>query len=93
MSCCGDAVRVGTSAHLGANADLAAVTREIMLIVHLLDRITQVRFRKNSVLLAAWKSARAGAECRDRRASGVRRPAVARRAGTARKGDVPAVLA
>ena len=50
--------RAGTSAHVGANADLEAVTREIMLIVHLLDRINQVRFRKNSELLAAWKSAR-----------------------------------
>jgi hypothetical protein len=47
-----------TSAHIGANADLEAVAREVMLIVHLLDRIFEVRYRKNGELLAAWKSAK-----------------------------------
>lgn len=47
-----------TSAHVGANADLEAVAREIMLIVHLLDRVFDVRYRANGELLAAWKSAK-----------------------------------
>jgi hypothetical protein len=45
-------------AHVGASADLEAVTGEIMLIVRLLDRINRLRYRKNAELLAAWKSAR-----------------------------------
>jgi hypothetical protein len=46
------------SAHVGASADLEAVTAEIMLIVKLLDRINRIRYRKNPELLAAWRSAR-----------------------------------
>ncbi len=48
----------GTSAHIGANADLDAVAREVMLIIHLLDRVFQVQYRRNVELLAAWKSAK-----------------------------------
>jgi hypothetical protein len=50
--------QAGTSAHVGANADLEAVVREIMLIIHLLDRLNTARFRRNAELLAAWRSAR-----------------------------------
>ncbi len=50
--------QAGTSAHVGANAALDAVVREIMLIIHLLDRLNTLRFRKNGELLAAWRSAR-----------------------------------
>jgi hypothetical protein len=48
----------GRSAHVGASAELEAVTSEIMLVVHLLDRLNRVRFRKDGELFAAWKSAR-----------------------------------
>jgi hypothetical protein len=44
--------------HVGASADLEAVTAEIMLVVKLLDRVNRVRFRRDAELLAAWKSAR-----------------------------------
>lgn len=53
-----DDKQLGTNAHVGANADLEAVAREIMMIVDLLDRVYAVRFRKNAELLAAWNSAR-----------------------------------
>jgi hypothetical protein len=46
------------SAHIGASADLEAVTAELMLVVQLLDRINRVRYRKDRELLAAWRSAR-----------------------------------
>lgn len=48
----------GTSAHVGAAADLALVTEEIMQIVNQLDALNQLRFKKDGELLAAWKSAR-----------------------------------
>ena len=47
-----------TSAQVGAHADLDAVMEELMLIVHLLDKIFRVRFRNEAESLAAWKSAR-----------------------------------
>jgi hypothetical protein len=48
----------GISTHVGANAELDVVAGEIMIIIHLLDRLNQVRFRKNTQLLAAWASAK-----------------------------------
>jgi hypothetical protein len=48
----------GRAAHVGARAELEAVTAEIMLIVRQLDALNRFRFRKNAESLAAWKSAR-----------------------------------
>jgi len=48
----------GTQTHVGANADLEAVTMEIMRIAKALDRLNRVRFRKDPERLATWKSAR-----------------------------------
>jgi hypothetical protein len=50
--------QAGGGAHVGANAALVAVTKEVMRIIQLIDRINAVRFRRNAELLAAWKSAR-----------------------------------
>jgi len=49
---------VGRAAHVGARAELEAVTAEIMLIVRQLDALNRYRFRKDAESLAAWKSAR-----------------------------------
>jgi hypothetical protein len=48
----------GRAAHVGARAELEAVTSEIMLIVRQLDALNRFRFRKDAESLAAWKSAR-----------------------------------
>jgi hypothetical protein len=48
----------GQAAHVGARADLSAVSDEIMLLVGQLDSLNRLRFRNNAELLAAWKSAR-----------------------------------
>jgi hypothetical protein len=48
----------GRAAHVGARAELAAVTSEIMLIIRQLDALNRFRFRNDAELLAAWKSAR-----------------------------------
>ena len=48
----------GRAAHVGARAELEAVTSEIMLIVRQLDALLRFRFRRNAESLAAWKSAR-----------------------------------
>ena len=48
----------GRAAHVGARAELEAVTAEIMLIVRQLDALNRFRFRKDAESLAAWKSAR-----------------------------------
>lgn len=48
----------GRAAHVGARADLEAVTAEIMLIVRQLDALNRFRFRNDTESLAAWKSAR-----------------------------------
>jgi hypothetical protein len=48
----------GRSAHVGAAAELAVVTEEIMQVVNQLDVLNQLRFQKDGELLAAWKSAR-----------------------------------
>jgi hypothetical protein len=49
---------LGRAAHVGARAELEAVTSEIMLIVRQLDALNRFRFRKDAESLAAWKSAR-----------------------------------
>jgi hypothetical protein len=48
----------GRAAHVGARAELAAVTGRIMLIVGQLDTLNRFHFRKDAESLAAWKSAR-----------------------------------
>lgn len=48
----------GRAAHVGARAELEAVTAEIMLIVRQLDALNRFRFRSDAESLAAWKSAR-----------------------------------
>jgi len=50
--------QAGGRAHVGANAALVTVTKEVMRIIQLIDRINAVRFRRNAELLAAWKSAK-----------------------------------
>ncbi|HEV2084406.1 MAG TPA: hypothetical protein VGR09_04940 [Gemmatimonadales bacterium] len=49
---------MGRAAHVGARAELEAVTSEIMLIVRQLDALNRFHFRKDAESLAAWKSAR-----------------------------------
>ena len=44
--------------HVGARADLEAVTEELMELVALLDGLNRYRFRNNAELSAAWASAR-----------------------------------
>ena len=48
----------GRAAHVGARAELEAVTSDIMLIVRQLDALNRFRFRTDAQSLAAWKSAR-----------------------------------
>jgi hypothetical protein len=48
----------GITTHVGASADLAAVTDEIMEAVQHVDALNRLRFRDNAELLAAWDSAR-----------------------------------
>ncbi len=48
----------GKRAHIGANAELGVVLRQIMLIVKLLDGLNQYRFENDAERLAAWNSAR-----------------------------------
>lgn len=48
----------GRAAHVGARAELEAVTAEIMLIVRQLDALNRFRFRRDAESLAGWKSAR-----------------------------------
>lgn len=48
----------GRAAHVGARAELDAVTAEIMLIVRQLDALNRFRFRNDAESLAGWKSAR-----------------------------------
>ncbi len=48
----------GRAAHVGARAELEAVTSEVMLVVRQLDALNRFRFRNNAESLAAWKSAR-----------------------------------
>lgn len=44
--------------HIGARAELEAVTEELMELVALLDGLNRYRFRNNAELSAAWVSAR-----------------------------------
>jgi hypothetical protein len=53
-----EAKKSGNLAHVGANAELEQVTREILRLVKVLDRLNRVRFRKDPQMLAAWNSAR-----------------------------------
>jgi hypothetical protein len=48
----------GRAAHVGARAELEAVTSDVMLIVRQLDALSRFRFRNDAESLAAWKSAR-----------------------------------
>jgi len=48
----------GRAAHVGARAELEAVTAEVMLIVRQLDALNRFRFRADAESLAGWKSAR-----------------------------------
>jgi hypothetical protein len=48
----------GRAAHVGARAELGAVTAECMLIVQQLDALNRFHFRNDAESLAGWKSAR-----------------------------------
>ena len=48
----------GRAAHVGARAELEAVTSEIMLDVRQLDALNRFFFRNDAESLAAWKSSR-----------------------------------
>jgi hypothetical protein len=48
----------GRAAHVGARAELDAVTSEIMLDVRQLDALNRFFFRNDAEALGAWKSAR-----------------------------------
>jgi hypothetical protein len=48
----------GRAAHVGARAELEAVTADVMLIIQQLEALIRFRFRSNAESLAAWKSAR-----------------------------------
>jgi hypothetical protein len=50
--------QAGRRAHVGAVAELAVVTSEIMEVVQLLDGLNRYRFRTNADLHAEWESAR-----------------------------------
>jgi hypothetical protein len=48
----------GRAAHVGANAELEAVTAEVMRLVQQLDALNRFRFRNDAEALGAWRSAR-----------------------------------
>jgi hypothetical protein len=48
----------GRREHVGARADLKAVSDEVMRLVTMLDGLNRYRFAGNAELLAAWESAR-----------------------------------
>jgi hypothetical protein len=48
----------GRSAHVGASAELIAITERIMQLIQQLDAINRYRFKNDRELLAAWKSVR-----------------------------------
>jgi hypothetical protein len=48
----------GRAAHVGARAELEAVTADVMLIIRQIDALSRFRFRTDAESLAAWKSAR-----------------------------------
>jgi hypothetical protein len=49
---------LGRSNHVGASADLRAVTEECLELCRILDGINQERFQASAELMAAWTSAR-----------------------------------
>ncbi|MEO8636430.1 MAG: hypothetical protein ABI587_14240 [Gemmatimonadales bacterium] len=49
---------IGRASHVGARAELRALTKEMGLLVRRLDSINRYRFRNNAELLAAWNSVR-----------------------------------
>ena len=53
-----EATRAGRRDHVGASADLQAVTKEIAEQVRVLDGLVRYRFKGNAELIAAWSSAR-----------------------------------
>src|SRR6058998_2141793 len=53
-----EATRAGRRDHVGASADLQAVTAEIHEQVRLLDGLVRYRFGDNAELMGAWASAR-----------------------------------
>jgi hypothetical protein len=50
--------KTARTSHVGARADLSAVTEEIVEVVNLLDTFNRFRFRDDPELAAAWESAR-----------------------------------
>ena len=48
----------GRAAHVGARAELEAVTADVMLSIRQIDALSRFRFRTDAESLAAWKSAR-----------------------------------
>ena len=48
----------GRTGHIGARADLDAVTGELLELVELLNTFNRYRFRNDAELAAAWESAR-----------------------------------
>jgi hypothetical protein len=53
-----EATRAGRRDHVGASADLAAVSAEIKKQVRALDGMVRYRFGDNAELMGAWRSAR-----------------------------------
>lgn len=53
-----EATRAGRRDHVGASADLQAVTKEIAEQVQVLDGLVRYRFKGNAELMAAWASVR-----------------------------------
>lgn len=53
-----EAARTGRLGHVGARADLQAVTGDLVELVGVLDGVNRFRFREDPELLAAWESAR-----------------------------------
>jgi len=49
---------VSTQRHVGANAEINQVRKEMHLVLRHLDALQRVRFADNTELLAAWRSAR-----------------------------------
>ena len=52
-----EASRTGRREHVGASADLEAVSAEIIERVRLLDRLVRYRLGDNAELMGAWFSA------------------------------------
>ena len=48
----------GRTAHVGARAELNAVTAEVMQLVGQLDALNRFRFKKDAEAIGAWRSAR-----------------------------------